>query len=163
VGLGGLQCRKAAELGTIYDHHAITYEYPNGVKSFFTCRQQQGTAADVSSRVIGTMGTCQIDTGKIATRSGETKWRYRGPKNVMTQTEHDELFAALRAGQVINNGDYMCKSTLLTIMGRMASYTGQKVTWEIALNSQENLSPPAYEWGPAPKGSIAIPGVTPLV
>ena len=68
----------------------------------------------------------------------------------MYQTEHDELFASIRAGKPINNGEYMAKSTLLAIMGRMAAYTGQEITWEMALNSKEDLTPPRYDWDAAP-------------
>jgi hypothetical protein len=57
----------------------------------------------------------------------------------------------------------MAHSTLLAIMGRMATYTGQQVTWEQALQSREDLSPPNYEWGPAPDAPIARPGITKLV
>ena len=64
----------------------------------------------------------------------------------MYQTEHDELFASIRNGKPINNGEYMAKSTLLAIMGRMAAYTGQEITWEMALNSKEDLSPGRYDW-----------------
>jgi hypothetical protein len=77
----------------------------------------------------------------------------------MYQVEHDELFAAIRAGTPINNGEYMSMSTLLAIMGRMATYTGQEITWEQALNSQLDLSPQKYAWGEAPEVTIAIPGV----
>ena len=35
----------------------------------------------------------------------------------------------------------MSKSTLMGIMGRMATYTGQEITWEQALNSKEDLMP----------------------
>ena len=48
-------------------------------------------------------------------------------------------------------------------MGRMATYTGQMVTWEQALNSQEDLTPPEYAWGPAPDVVVPMPGVTKLV
>lgn len=76
----------------------------------------------------------------------------------------DELFASIRSGKPINNGDYMTKSTMLAILGRMASYTGQKITWEQAMNSKEDLSPPRYDWDvklhvPA----IAVAGVTNFV
>ena len=54
-------------------------------------------------------------------------------------------------------------STLLAIMGRMATYTGQKVSWEDALNSKEDLSPEKYEWGPIATPEVAVPGVTRLV
>ena len=49
--------------------------------------------------------------------------------NNMHQIEQDVFFAAIRAGKAINNGDYMCQSTLIGILGRTASYTGQEVTW----------------------------------
>ena len=57
----------------------------------------------------------------------------------------------------------MSYSTLLAIMGRMACYTGQKVTWEMAMNSQESLVPEKLEWGAAPKVEIAVPGITKFV
>ena len=80
-------------------------------------------------------------------------WTYPGKKNDLYQTEHDELFASFRNGKPINNGEYMAKSTLLAIMGRMATYTGQLITWEQALNSQENLSPQRYAWDAEPPKS----------
>ncbi len=80
----------------------------------------------------------------------------------MYQNEHDAFFASIRANTPINNGDYMCKSTLLAIMGRMACYTGQVVTWEQALNSREDLSPPRYDWISLPVPAVARPGVTTL-
>jgi predicted dehydrogenase len=161
VALGGLQSRSGGdERGQIFDHHAVVYEYANGLKHFHTCRQQMGCANDVSTHVFGTKGTCHVERGSIADRSGTEAWRYRGQQNVMHQTEHDEMYAALRAGKIINDGEFMCRSTMLAILGRMASYTGKKITWEQAMNSQEDLTPPAYAWGPLPKPAVALPGVT---
>ena len=57
----------------------------------------------------------------------------------------------------------MAKSALMAIMGRMATYTGQAVTWEEALNSKEDLSPKQYVFGPNPIPGPAIPGVTKFV
>ena len=67
---------------------------------------------------------------------------------------------ALRAGQRIDNSDYMCKSTLMALMIRMSAYSGQTVSWDQALASEEDLTPPAYEWGPIETPPVAIPGVT---
>ena len=69
----------------------------------------------------------------------------------------------IRGGKPLNNGQYMAQSTLLAIMGRMATYTGQQVTWPQALQSKEDLTPPKYAWGDAPEAPIAVPGVTKLV
>jgi hypothetical protein len=60
----------------------------------------------------------------------------------MYQTEHDEFFASIRSGAAMNTGEKLAHSTLAAIMGRMSAYTGQTITWEQALNSQEVLAPP---------------------
>ena len=58
----------------------------------------------------------------------------------------------------------MAKSTLMAIMARMSAYTGQSLTWEQALNSQEALTPAAYAWDAAPPPDVvAVPGVTQFV
>ena len=92
--------------------------------------------------------------------SSETPWRFRGRDNDIYQTEHDDLFASIRSGKPINHGSYMAQSTLLAILGRMATYTGQAVTWEQASKSKEDLSPKKYEWGPIAAPAIAVPGLT---
>jgi predicted dehydrogenase len=160
VGLGGRQVRTGPEYGQIFDHMSVVYEYANGVKGFASCRQQDGTHSDVSDHILGTKGTCNVFRHSI---KGETNWKYDGPKNNMYQTEHDELFASIRNATPINNGEYMCRSTLLGIMGRMACYTGKEITWEQALNSQENLTPEKYEWGPLAVAPVALPGVTQFI
>jgi hypothetical protein len=82
----------------------------------------------------------------------------------MYQTEHDELFASIRANRPINNGEYMTKSTLLAIMGRMAAYTGELITWDMAMKSKEDLSPPAYDWKiKLEVPAVAMPGKTKFV
>jgi hypothetical protein len=117
----------------------------------------------MSAQVMGTRGTAQLKETRrglwLKTRSGEQV--YDGPTNNMYQTEHDEMFAAIRSGRPINNGEYMAKSTLLAIMGRMAAYTGQMITWEQALHSREDLSPSEYTWnGRPPAAVVAMPDVT---
>lgn len=162
-GLGGRQQRTGADYGNIYDHHSVIYEYASGVKLHAYCRQQSGLRGDVSAHVVGAKGTAEISSRTLAIKGAEP-WAYREKQNNHYQTEHDELFSAIRAGKPINNGDYMARSTLMAIMGRMATYTGQQVTWEQALNSKENLSPDGYTWDAQPPPSpIAVPGVTKFV
>ncbi len=89
----------------------------------------------------------------------------------MHQVEQDELFAAIRAGKCINNGDYMCQSTLVAILGRTVGYTGQAITWEQMTQSKQDLSPKRYAFDaepptlPGPDGNypVAMPGVTRFV
>ncbi len=162
VGLGGRQVRTDPRFGHIFDHHFVVYEWANGVKLFASCRQQNGCPVDVTDHVFGTKGTCHVMTHNIV-NGKEPIWKYQGPRGDMYQQEHNELFASIRAAKPINDGDWMCKSTLLAIMGRMATYTGQNITWEQAMNSKEDLTPPKYEFGPLPVPEVAKPGVTKFV
>ena len=165
VGMGGRQVLAEPEYGQIYDHFSVTYEYADGAKLFSNCRQQPGCKNDMSVQVIGTRGRADLSERRRGTRirGAGGDWTFDGPKNEMYQAEHDELFAAIRAGKPINNGEYMARSTLLAIMGRMAAYTGQEVTWVMALNSKEDLSPSRFDWdAPPPASSVAMPGQTPF-
>ena len=164
-GVGGRQVRTGPEYGHIYDHMSVTYEFANGVKCFSMCRQMAGTANNVSDAIMGTRGVATL----LAERR-QQPYTIRGAnpfsaaraavRDDMYQREHNELFASIRNGRPINNGEYMAKSSLMGIMGRMACYTGQAITWEDALNSTEDLSPARYEWGALPVPPVARPGVT---
>jgi predicted dehydrogenase len=162
VGSGGRQVRTGPQFGHIYDHFAIHYEYDDGTRLISHCRQTPGCYNDMSVQALGTKGVADLSERRFAIR-GDSPWARPGKDNAFYQTEHDELFASIRKGTPINNGDYMARSTLIAIMGRMAAYTGKQITWEMALNSKENLSPERYEWGPMPEPAVAIPGVTAFV
>jgi predicted dehydrogenase len=162
-GTGGRQVRSGPDYGNIYDHHAVTYEYANGAKLFATCRQMPGCMNDISTHIMGAKGIATFNQRSLLIDSGDP-WVYRGERTNAQQIEHDEFFASIRRGKPINNGSYMSHSTLMAIMGRMATYTGQAISWDQALNSQEDLSPNRYDWDASPPVSaVAIPGVTRLV
>jgi len=159
VSLGGRQKRTDPKFGNVYDHFASIYTWEGGVKGHSYCRQQNGCHRDVSDHFIGTKGSCEFFRHTI--RAGEDTWRFRGQVRDMYQNEHDALFQAIRDGKPINNGEYMCLSTMMAIMGRMAAYTGQKVTWEQAWNSAQVLGPDSLEMGPVDNVQpVAIPGIT---
>src|SRR5262249_17458468 len=144
---------------------SVVYEYEGGAKLLSNCRQQPGCKNDMSAEALGTKGRAHLSErrrGHAIHANGD--WFYSGPANDMYQTEHDELFAAIRAAKPITNGEYMARSTLLAIMGRMAAYTGQLIAWEMALNSREDLSPPRYDWKiDLPEPPVAMPGKTKFI
>jgi len=163
VGVGGRQQRTDPKYGNIYDHHAVTFEYANGARLYSFCRQQPHTFNDVSDHVFGTKGKAELMSHVI---KGPAAWEYQGEAPNMYQVEHDELFAAIRAGKILNDGVSAAYSTMMSIMGRMATYSGQRVTWDFAMNeSKESLVPPKYEWADLPPelSAIAVPGATKLV
>jgi hypothetical protein len=82
----------------------------------------------------------------------------------MYQNEHASFLASIRTGQRLNDGEHMCNSTLMAIMGRMAAYTGQEITWEELLNSKERLVPENLSWDMSlPIAPMAVPGKTKFV
>jgi myo-inositol 2-dehydrogenase / D-chiro-inositol 1-dehydrogenase len=167
VGLGGRQVRTSSDYGNIYDHHAVVYEWASGVRVFSFTRQMADCFMETDDIILGTKGQARILGNEI---TGPNAWKYpreqkRSDPN-MYDIEHAELFASIKAGQPINNGLYMSYSTMLAILGRMATYTGQRVTWDEAINSKLDLTPKSYAWGPvelAPEAlAVAMPGKTKL-
>ncbi len=139
MGIGG---RQVATEGNSFDHAMVVYEYANGIRGFLGCRGVDGCYTENADYIIGTKGICTIGgPGGRPRIKGENEWRYTGPQNNMYQTEHDELFASIRSGKPINDGVRMAHTSLMAIMGRMATYTGQQITWNQALNSKESLVP----------------------
>ncbi|MGV3484194.1 MAG: Gfo/Idh/MocA family protein [Planctomycetaceae bacterium] len=163
IGTGGRQVRIEPMYGNIFDHHSVTYEYANGARLFSNCRQQRGCKNDMSAFALGSMGRANVSESKLEI-TADTTWRFEDTVKNMYQVEHDEMFAGIRAGKPLNNGQYMAESTMLAIMGRMATYTGQEITWDQAMNSQQDQSPEAYRWDAAPPPvEIARPGITKFV
>jgi predicted dehydrogenase len=159
-GVGGRQARTDPVYGNIYDHFSIVYEYPGDIRGYHQCRHWRNTDQRTKDFILGSKGVCDVFGHRI---SGPNAWRYRSANAKsynMYQTEHDELFASIRAGTPIDSGQYAASSTLMAIMGRMAAYTGRVITWDMALNSKENLGPAEYAWGDAPQQPIARPGFT---
>ncbi|MFO1486617.1 MAG: Gfo/Idh/MocA family oxidoreductase [Verrucomicrobiaceae bacterium] len=135
VATGGRQI--PAEGGNIFDHFHVAYEWEGGILCHLGSRQQRGTHAEVIDVVHGTKGKLVLGKGPYPFIEGEKRWRHREGERQMHQAEHDALFAAIRKGEIINNGDRMMLSSLVGVMGREAAYTGQKIAWK------DDSAPPA--------------------
>ncbi len=165
-GLGGRAARKGAESGHVFDHFTVIYEYDDGRRAFHTCRQIDNCPGENTDYIYGTNGSAIVSSWaahSIKDKNNKIVWNYEAPSagdGDMYQNEHDALFASIRAGKPINDGVHMCQSTLMALMGRMAAYTGQTITWEQAMNSKENLMPADLKMGELPVPPIPVPGQT---
>ncbi|MCX6577695.1 MAG: Gfo/Idh/MocA family oxidoreductase [Candidatus Aminicenantes bacterium] len=160
MAMGGRQQRTAPEYGNIYDHFAVEFEYPNGVRVLSMCRQIKGCADRVEERIVGTKGYA-FGYGEI---HGTNFWKFDGDEPNPYVQEQADLIASLRAGKPLNEGRRIAESTLCAIMGRMSAYTGRAISWEWAMTSSKlDLTPPKYDFGPLPVEPVAIPGITPLI
>lgn len=148
-GMGGRQVRTDKKYGEIFDHHAVEYQYEDGTWMFSQCRHIRGCFNSVSEHVQGTKGRCDINKFQIRSNDGNN-WRYKGKRIDAHQDEHYPLVEAIRNNEKYNEAYYGAKSTLTSIMGRMATYTGKEVTWEKALNSKIQLMPDKVTWKTVP-------------
>jgi predicted dehydrogenase len=157
TGVGGRQIRTAPRFGNIYDHFACTLEFPGGVKLFSACRQMPGCSSDVNDHVMGTKGQAQLMKHTVTPTGGEA-WEFAGNAKDMYQVEHDELFASIRAGKPINDGETAAHSSAMAIFAREAAYSGQRITWKQFINSEKSLAPKEYAWVNNPVQATPTPG-----
>jgi predicted dehydrogenase len=170
-GMGGRQVRTGPDSGQIFDHHAVEFTYEDGMTMASQCRHMHGCWNSVSEHALGTRGSSNIGKGRIV---GAETWRYRGKNSKSPyQIEHDDLFAAIRSNTPYNEAENGAKSTMTSILGRMATYSGKVVQWKDAIASNLSLADTASLQGfddqapvtPDAEGHypIAIPGVTKVI
>jgi len=156
-GIGGRQYRTDPKYGNIFDHFGIEFSYPGDVRTISTCRQIEGTAGNVSERVVGTKGWTNC-SGVI---EGENRWRYRGPRSDPYVQEHTDLIKSIRDGEPLNEGKRIAGSTLCAIMGRESAYSRQqfKTSWFTSRCTLDLLPPADLKLSDSkPVPPVAIPG-----
>jgi len=168
-GLGGRQVRTGKEYGEIFDHHFVEFHYADGTVMNSQCRHIKGTYAIVDEMIVGTKGVVKCGAAEI-TSKGKVLYAFdKSKENNPYQTEHDELFDAIAKGQYkFADAENGAKATLTSIMGRMATYSGQVIEWDKTLNSGISLQPARYAFDAPPPvlpdatGAypVATPGVT---
>jgi myo-inositol 2-dehydrogenase/D-chiro-inositol 1-dehydrogenase len=134
--MGSCHCRDNRGVGQIYDNHFVEFTYADGTKLFSQCRQQDKTWSDVDEYVHGSKGewnSCNL----------------RGGRNPYEQ-EHVDLVEAIRKNQPLNEGWHAAASSFTAVLGRMATYSGQIVKWDDAVQNGPNEMPAAYAWDANP-------------
>ena len=169
-GMGGRQVRIGRDFGEIFDHHAIEFDYAGGVRLINFARQISNTWSAFSQHAEGTLGHADLfgyGNKAIIAVKGQRPVQFTNAGNPY-QLEHDRFFRAIVHGEPYNEADYGTTSTMTAILARMASYSGEMVTWEQAMNSRLELMPPRLAWDavphakPGPDGLYpsALPGIT---
>ncbi len=162
-GTGGRQSRTEGKFGNVYDHFALVYDYGDGKMGYHFSRQQKDTSRAYDISMMGDQGRAYINVFKEHKIMNDNPWEWSGEWSNMYQNEHNTLFAGIRSGDVFNDGELMANSTMLAIIGRMVAYTGETLTWEDAMNSEEVLGPTIdqYKWDMDwPLAAVAQPGIT---
>ena len=156
IGWGGRQRRIT---GDQYDFFSIEYVYDNGMQTHCAARQITGCSNLTRQLITGANGFADAK-GILYNLKGEEIWKYPKPEEGSTDLtwkvtdpfvqEHINLVTGIRTGNTVNDAEAQVNSTLMTIMGRMSTYTGKDVTWEEVMNSDLYLGPKTYAFGPVP-------------
>lgn len=171
-GMGGRAGTEPRTVGEIFDHHYVEFRYGqehNNAILNSQCRHIKGTWSKVAEEIVGTEGVLQLGSGRITDFKGNVKWQYRaeraGDPNPY-QVEHDVLHKAIKDNTPHNDAYFGAKSSFTTVLGRLATYSGQEVKWDDAVKSNFSIMPAEYDMNaeapvkPGPDGNyeIAIPG-----
>ncbi len=169
-GMGGREVRKGKDFGEIFDHHYVEFQYADGSILNSQCRHIKGTMSKVDEFMMGTKGNIYCGSGNITDRKGKVLYQFdRTKENNPYQTEHDELFAAIAKKEYkFDDTENGAKSTMTAILGRLATYTGQVVEFDKALNSGMSIMPTKYDFNALPpilpnadgNYPVAVPGTT---
>ena len=169
-GMGGRQRRIGPEFGEIFDHHYVEFQHEGGGYTNSQCRHQRGCMNRVTEVVIGEKGRAY--PGRITDNDGKITWKLKEKGKNPYQVEHDELHRHIRQDIAINNAYYTAESTMTSIFGRMATYSGKELKWDAAINSEVSIMPKSYAWDadPGPKKDpetglypCPMPGITKVV
>ncbi|QEG02581.1 Alpha-N-acetylgalactosaminidase [Stieleria maiorica] len=153
----------------MWDSMSIDYVYPGDRVLSFMCRQIPGTKGDNGNVIYGSKGIAFIGAGssgsRIVDRDGNEIWSMKGSIADAYKQEHKDLVDSIRAGQPIVEFRQTAESSLTAVMGRVAAYTGQEVSWEfVSEQSKLDLFPPHLDWnGDLPEPACAVPGKTKLI
>ena len=159
-GVGGRQARTGEDFGHIFDHFGLEYVYPDDRFAFSMCRQQTDTDGKVEEVLTGSEGSAMLTSGR-ARLTGAKPWRFLGRQRNPYVQEHMDLQAAIRGeSPYLNEGRRIAESTLTAIMGREAAYTGKVITFEDALNSEQDLMPDVMEFAQMRHPAVPVPGQT---
>ncbi|GGG99969.1 Gfo/Idh/MocA family oxidoreductase [Pedobacter zeae] len=155
-GTGSRAWRTGKDYGEIYDNHSIELTYADGAVIHSQCRHFEGISNRVDESFQGTKGKIYLSANNQAIMkdySGKELYNHNTKGNANPyQTEHDELFDAVSKGEYkFSNVDYAATSTFSSIIGRLATYSGQTIKWDEALASNISLMPERFAWDANPK------------
>ncbi len=142
-GTGGRKAR--VDVGDCWDHFVVRYAYPNDVLVDFSSAQFTKSYEDLRIRVYGALGTVDSAYEGDVRITGDTPWAGGNTKGLYvsgaTGNIKDFHAAVTSDTALADTLSPSLQSNLAAILGRMAAYSGRKVTWDEMMASQEQFDP----------------------
>ena len=135
-----------------FDSYSVEYTFEDGSKMMLNGRTMPGCHQEFASYVHGTKGSavvstashtpakCKIYKGQKMVKNDLT-WQYPPDEPNPYQLEWNHLIAAIREDKPYNEVERGVKASIVTSMGRMASHTGQIITYDDMLNCEHEFAP----------------------
>ena len=141
VGTGGRKLRKGDDV--IFDHFNLVFEYPDGLAVSFASRQFGAGPGGIDNLMFGTQGAIETHYGGAVKIHGKAPYPGGDTGNIYMDgaVANIATFAdSIKAGKVDNaTVPPSVRSNLTSILGRIAAYTGNKVTWDEMIKANEKL------------------------
>jgi myo-inositol 2-dehydrogenase/D-chiro-inositol 1-dehydrogenase len=146
VSAVGVCGRTVRPVGTCNDHFVLLFEYPNKIGITFSSRQIEGYGTQpegIRNRMFGSKGVLETEYGGQVIIRGENFYRggrspgiYKDGAVANIATFHKSIADGNYENSTVEPS---VRSDLITILGRTAAYTGEKVMWADIVNSTEKL------------------------
>lgn len=145
----GIGARYRKSTGNGYDCLSVDYDYGKNLHIHAIARQVNGCWDRCCAMLTGTKGQIDVLGTKITHADGTSEpfpfdeAAVKGINENMMVNEHADLLKALLSGQYMNEGDFEAMSTATTVMGTLATYTGQMVRMSDMLTNEKSAF---YDW-----------------
>lgn len=160
LGFGG-RARRVS--GNQFDFFSIDLDFGDDVHINSQCRQITGTYGRVGEFFTGTEGST-TGGGKLSGKDVDVPDFKQDTDNGQTQ-EHVDMIRSIMNGEPLNDAKQIAESTLVAIMGRLSSYTGQLVRYaDVTTNKKSPFF--SYTCGDPldfEKGNIIMPKEEPPI
>jgi predicted dehydrogenase len=186
--LGGRHYRHKAD-GTLwvdqnFDSYSVEYTFADGARFIMDGRCIDGCTPIYASYAHGSKGMAVVSKANdcglpSSTHKGQnpqrdnviwtSKLKSSDPEGDPYTNEWNDLLAAIRNDKPYSEVKRGVEASLVTSMGRMAAHTGQEITFEEMLNSEQEYAPDADKLtmdSPAPvladadgKYPVPMPGI----
>ncbi len=150
MGLAG-PYNRSDDVDQNLDHYSVEYTFADRTNLFMNARNISGCHGEFASYAHGTKRSAVISTNMHTPAKrriykghnfvkSDLVWAFPHPEPNPYQLEWDHLIDSIRQDRPFNEAKRGAEASLVQIMGRMASHTGQVVTWDQALNHDHEFA-----------------------
>jgi predicted dehydrogenase len=159
AGTGGRTGR--TDQGDCWSHYNCIFTYPGNVHiSFASTQFTNAQWGGVGMHYYGTKGWAEARYDSPVRLSAEANWefpglgkpqvtdaavavtgRFPGALDDADPNKQKAFIESITSGNLVNEANQGAESALAGILGRMAAYTGDEVTWDKMMKSKETWDP----------------------